>query len=82
MSQNDSNFQDIEEVSEDITVLASWSLAIRSHGNNIGTFNFINQIMSIIHLMIFQIDMPRISQELKDLLKLSPDTRIGDWYFF
>ena len=32
--------------------------------------------------MIFQIDMPRISQELKDLLKLSPDTRIGDWYIF
>ena len=38
--------------------------------------------MSRIHLMIFQTTQPRISQDLKDLLQLSPDTRTGDWYIF
>ena len=32
--------------------------------------------------MIFQTIFPRISQELKDLLQLSLDTRTRDWYIF
>lgn len=82
LSQNDSNFQDIGAVSEDIKVLDSWSSTIIAHGKNIGTFNFINQIMPRIHLINFQTNLPIISQDLKDLLQLSHDTRTGDWHFF
>lgn len=66
--QNDSKFHDIETVLDDATTIVAWSLDIRSHENNIGVFNFINKIMSRIHLMIFQTTLFRISQELKDLL--------------
>ena len=38
LSQNDSNFQDIEIVLEDVKILASWSSTIRAYGNIIGTF--------------------------------------------
>lgn len=45
-------------------------------------FNFINKIMSKLHLTIFQATLPIISQELKDLLQVSPNTKTRDWYIF
>ena len=38
--------------------------------------------MSNVYLMIFQTTMPRISQELKDLLQLSFHTKMGDRFIF
>jgi hypothetical protein len=48
---------------------------------NISFFDFINKVMSIIYQLIFNNEFPRVSEDMKNKLKLSSKPT-GDWFLF
>jgi len=43
---------------------------------------FIIKIMSKVHSLIFNTDLPRVLEEMKIFLQPNPENRVGDWMLF
>ena len=45
-------------------------------------FEFANSIMSEIYKMLFDEVLPRVLEEMKSMMKSSPEDRVGDWFLY
>lgn len=45
-------------------------------------FHFIKRILSIFYKLIFDEELPRVLEEMKSNLQLSPKTRTWDWFLY
>ena len=43
---------------------------------------FMNFLMELVYNVFFQEKLPRVLPEMKELLPLSPEKRVGDWFLF
>ena len=41
---------------------------------------FMNFLMALVYNVFFQQILPRVLPEMKELLQLSPERRVGDWF--
>ena len=42
--------------------------------------NFMNFLMALVYNVFFQERLPRVLPKMKEILQLSPERRIGDWF--
>jgi len=59
-----------------------WLPLVKRPPTNKGFLSYINAFIQLVHYIIHNDVLPRSIPDIKQILQLSPDTKVGDWFLF
>jgi hypothetical protein len=59
-----------------------WMSLVKKHTENVGFKAFVDKFMYTFYIIFQGEHPPKLFPECRQMLQLTPDTKVGDWYIF